>query len=56
MNGRAMRVTLGVGYCGKRTERGLGSFMDAVRKDMQESPRKIQKAYGWKQVISYVDP
>lgn len=41
MNGRAMRVTLGVGYCGKRTERGLGRFMDKARKDMQESP-KIQ--------------
>lgn len=26
MNGRAMRVTLGVEYCGKRTERG--PFMD----------------------------
>lgn len=55
MHGRAMRVTLR-GYCGKRTERGPGRFMDAVRKDMQVSQRKMHKTNRWKQVTSYDNP
>ncbi len=35
MCGRGMRVTLGVGYCGRRREGGKGRFMDAMSKDMQ---------------------
>jgi len=47
---------IGSGILWQEDRERPGSFMDAVRKDMQESPRKIQKAYEWKQVISYVDP